>query len=42
VLGDGGLPSHDTRRHASGPHLRHSLGFLRAILDYADRHDVRM
>jgi hypothetical protein len=25
VLGDGGLPSHDTRRWLSGPHLRRSL-----------------
>jgi UV DNA damage endonuclease len=32
-------------RHASarlGPHLRSSLEYLRAILDYLDRHDVRM
>ncbi len=42
VLGEGGLPSHDTRRWASGPHLRHSLERLRAILDYLDRHDIRM
>jgi UV DNA damage endonuclease len=42
VLGDGGLPSHDTRRWSSGPHLRHSLERLRAILDYLDRHDIRM
>jgi UV DNA damage endonuclease len=42
VLGDGGLPSHDTRRWQSGPHLRHSLDRLRAILDYLDRNDIRM
>jgi UV DNA damage endonuclease len=42
VLGEGGLPSHDTRRWASGPHLRHSLEHLRRILDYLDRHDIRM
>ncbi len=42
VLGEGGLPSHDTRRWQSGPHLRHSLECLRAILDYLQRHDVRM
>ena len=42
VLGDGGLPSHDTRRWSSGPHLRHSLENLRAILDYAERHDIGM
>jgi UV DNA damage endonuclease len=41
VLGDGGLPSHDTRRWQSGPHLRHSLAFLDAILTYLDRADVR-
>ena len=42
MLGDGGLPSHDTRRWASGPHLRHSLERLERVLDYLDRHDIRM
>ena len=42
VLGDGGLPSHDTRRWQSGPHLRHSLERLRRILDYLERNDIRM
>jgi len=42
VLGEGGLPSHDTRRWQSGPHLRDSLEALRAILDYLDRADIRM
>ena len=42
VLGEGGLPSHDTRRWQSGPHLRTSLGHLRVVLDYLDRHDIRM
>jgi UV DNA damage endonuclease len=42
VLGDGGLPSHDSRRWQSGPHLRNSLEYLRAILGYLDRHDIRM
>jgi UV DNA damage endonuclease len=42
VLGDGGLPSHDTRRWQSGPHLRDSLERLRAILDYLDANDIRM
>jgi UV DNA damage endonuclease len=42
VLGDGGLPSHDTRRWQSGPHLRHSLERLRAILGYCDANDIRM
>jgi UV DNA damage endonuclease len=42
VLGGGGLPSHDTRRWQSGPHLRHSLERLRAILDYLEANDIRM
>ncbi|HEX8158011.1 MAG TPA: hypothetical protein VF526_11560 [Solirubrobacteraceae bacterium] len=42
VLGDGGLPSHDTRRWSSDPHLRRSLERLRDILDYLERHDIRM
>jgi UV DNA damage endonuclease len=42
VLGEGGLPSHDTRRWQSGPHLRTSLEHLRAVLEYLDRHDIRM
>ena len=42
VLGDGGLPSHDTRRWQSGPHLRVSIERVHAILGYLDRHDVRM
>jgi UV DNA damage endonuclease len=42
VLADGGLPSHDTRRWQSDPHLRVSLGRLDAILDYLDRNDLRM
>ena len=42
VLGEGGLPSHDTRRWQSGPHLRHSLEALADILGYCDRHGIRM
>ena len=42
VLGEGGLPSHDTRRWQSGPHLSVSLERLTAILAYLDRIDVRM
>ena len=42
LLGDGGLPSHDARRWQTGPHLRHSLQMLRAILDRLDALDVRM
>ena len=42
VLGDGGLPSHDTRRWQSGPHLSVSLDRLGAIFDYLEAKDVRM
>jgi UV DNA damage endonuclease len=42
VLAGGGLPSHDTRRWQSGPHLRTSIAALRRILDHLDRHDLRM
>ena len=41
VLGAGGLPSHDTRRHRSEPSLGVSLGYLDAILDYLDANDIR-
>lgn len=42
VLGEGGLPSHDTRRWSSGPHLRHSLAMVREVVAYLERHDLRM
>jgi UV DNA damage endonuclease len=42
VLGEGGLPSHDTRRWQSGPHLRWSLEALHAVIDYCARHGIRM
>jgi UV DNA damage endonuclease len=42
VLGRGGLPSHDTRRWQSGPHLRVSLERLRVVLVYLDEEDIRM
>ena len=42
VLGDGGLPSHDTRRWQSGPHLSQSLLRLEAILERLDALDIRM
>lgn len=42
VLGGGGLPSHDTRRWQSGPHLRHSLEMQAATLERLDELDVRM
>jgi UV DNA damage endonuclease len=41
VLGEGGLPSHDTRRWQSEPSLGVSLERLAAILEYLDRHDIR-
>ena len=42
VIGERALPSHDTRRWQSGPHLRTSLARLGAIVEYLDRIDVRM
>src|SRR5687768_2375728 len=36
------MPSDDTRRGASDPHLSHSLQLLGRILDYLDRNDSRM
>ena len=42
VLGGGGLPSHDSRRWRSEPHLRHSLVYLGDILDYLAERDLRM
>ncbi len=42
VLGGGGLPSHDTRRWQSDPHLSVSLERLRAILDYLAEHRIGM
>ena len=42
VLGDGGLPSHDTRRWQSGPHLRWSLEALHGVIGYCERNGIRM
>jgi UV DNA damage endonuclease len=42
VLDRGGLPSHDTRRWRSGPHLRTSLDCLEAIVARLAADDVRM
>ncbi len=42
VLGAGGLPSHDTRRWQSDPHLRVSLERLRAIFTYLEEVDIAM
>ena len=36
------MPSHDTRRWRSNPHLRVSIERLHAIFDYLDRHDIHM
>ena len=42
VLGDGGLPSHDTRRWQSGPHLDVSLDRLARIFDYLEQNEIHM
>jgi len=42
VLGGGGLPSHDTRRWQSGPHLRVSIERLDAIVDYLGEAGIDM
>lgn len=42
VVGEPGLPSHDTRRWQSKPHLSVSLERLRGILDYLARVDIGM
>ena len=41
VIGVDGLKSHDSRRHKNDPHLKVSLDYLDAILDYLDSIDVR-
>jgi UV DNA damage endonuclease len=42
VMGDGGLPTSDNRRWQSEPHLRYSLDMLHGVLDYCERHEIRM
>jgi UV DNA damage endonuclease len=42
VLGEPGLPSHDTRRWQSGPHLRTSIEALHRVLDHLARHEIGM
>src|SRR3954463_11996369 len=42
VLGAGGLPSHDTRRWQSDPHLSVSLDRLEAILGYLEGNTIGM
>ena len=42
VLGAGGLPSSDTRRWQSGPHLSRSLDLLEPVLDHLEALGVRL
>ena len=42
ILGDGGLPTSDTRRWQNAPHLSRSLELLDGAFDYLHRHDVRV
>jgi UV DNA damage endonuclease len=42
VLGGGGLPSHDTRRWQSGPHLSVSIERLEAIFGYLESAGIDM
>jgi UV DNA damage endonuclease len=42
VMGEAGLPSNDARRWQNNPHLRHSLGYIEAILRYCGRNDIHM
>ncbi|MBL0406229.1 UV DNA damage repair endonuclease UvsE [Microvirga aerilata] len=42
IMGQPDLKSNDARRSGSNPHLKVSLEYLDAILDYLDRHQIRM
>ena len=42
VMGNPELKSNDTRRWQKGPHLKTSLEYLDAILDYVHKHRIRM
>jgi len=42
VMGRPELKSNDARRSASNPHLKVSLGYVDAILDYLKQHQIRM
>ncbi|KQT46277.1 UV damage repair endonuclease UvdE [Aureimonas sp. Leaf454] len=42
VMARDDLKSNDARRSDSDPHLKVSLGYIDAILDHLDRHDIRM
>ncbi len=41
AIGKEGLKSHDARRHKNDPHLKVSLEYLDAMLDYLDSVDIR-
>jgi UV DNA damage endonuclease len=42
ILGQPDLKSNDARRSGNNPHLKVSLEYLDSILDYLDRHQIRM
>src|ERR671912_642815 len=42
IMGQPDLKSNDARRSGSNPHLKVSLEYLGTILDYLDRHQIRM
>ena len=42
ILGQPGLKSNDSRRHASNPHLRVSIEYLRLIFTYLRKHSISM
>src|SRR4028118_837884 len=42
VMGEPDLKSNDARRSGNNPHLQVSLEYLDKILDYLDRHQIRM
>jgi UV DNA damage endonuclease len=42
VVGREGMKSNDSRRWQSDPHVRTSIQYLRDILDYLDKADIRM
>jgi len=42
IMGQPDLKSNDARRSGSNPHLKVSLEYLDNILDYLDRHQIRM
>ena len=42
VIGEPGFKSNDARRWQSEPHLRVSIGYLREVFAYLNRHDIHM